>query len=85
MARGALQIFMLQICFVARIRRSIEKSPKMKLQEIRFRMHFCERHRKMIHVALEFRKNQSDFALGRRVQVGEEIEIFQTRVICRPR
>ena len=46
-----------------------KKSRKMKFHEIRFRLHFCERHRKTIHMAFGISKNGSDFAVWRRVQV----------------
>ena len=46
-----------------------KKSRKMKFHEIQFRLHFCERHRKTIHMAFGISKNGSDFAVWRRVQV----------------
>ena len=46
-----------------------KKSRKMKFHEIRFRLHFCEQHRKTIHMAFGISKNGSDFAVWRRVQV----------------
>ena len=44
----------------------------MKFHEIRFRLHFCERHRKTIHMAFGISKNGSDFAVWRRVQVAKK-------------
>ena len=41
----------------------------MKFHEIRFRLHFCERDRKTIHMAFGISKNGSDLAVWRRVQV----------------
>ena len=44
----------------------------MKFHEIRFRLHFCERHRKTIHMAFGISKNGSDLAVWRRVQVAKK-------------
>ena len=51
-----------------------KKSRKMKFHEIRFRLHFCDRHRKTIHMAFGISKNGSDFAVWRRVQVAKKRE-----------
>ena len=60
-----------------------KKSRKMKFYEIRFRLHFCERHRKTIHMAFGISKNGSDFAVWRRVQVAKKRQFSKTRVIWR--
>ena len=46
----------------------------MKPHEIQFRLHFCEWHQKTIHIAFGILKNQSDFAVWRRVQVEKKSE-----------
>ena len=53
----------------------MKKSRKMKSREIRARLHFCERHRKTIHMAFGISKNGSDFAVWRRVQVAKKRQI----------
>ena len=49
-----------------------KKSRKMKFHDIRFRPHFCERHRKTIHMAFGISKNGLKFAVWRRVQVAKK-------------
>ena len=52
-----------------------QKSRNMKFHKIQFRLNFCERHRKTIHMAFGISKNGSDFAAWRRVQVAKKRQI----------